>query len=141
VIFALGPAAAPALAAEAYCPNPAHEEAAPVPGDLVASVAATLGRDAATAPEGTFVRCLGSTLMACTVGANLDCGLADIGEDNVGATNWCKENPGSTFVPMFATGHATIYEWSCDGPYAVSGKEVRSVDEGGYITENWKPVR
>jgi hypothetical protein len=129
-----------AHAADPYCPNAAHEEPAEVPADLIAPVAATLGIDAATAPEGTFVRCVGPTLMACTIGANLVCDKADTSKDNVGATSWCKDNAGSDFVPMFATGHATVYEWSCDGTTAVAGKQVFDVDDQGYIAQNWKAV-
>jgi len=42
---------------------------------------------------------------------------------------------------MAATGHATIYEWSCDGRSAVPGKALVTVDPQGYIAENWKDVR
>ena len=41
---------------------------------------------------------------------------------------------------MFATGHATIYEWSCKRRRAVAGKVVVTVDPQGYIAENWKEV-
>jgi hypothetical protein len=37
-----------------------------------------------------------------------------------------------------ATGHDTIYEWSCNGRRAVAGKTVMTVDPQGYIAENWK---
>lgn len=133
--------ATPAAAADAYCPNPDHQTPAPVPADLVAPVAAVLGIDAATAaPEGTFVRCDGDTLMACTIGANLVCDQADTSKTSTGATSWCKDNPNSDFVPMFATGHATIYAWSCKDGAAVAGDPVAEVDAGGYIAQNWKPV-
>ncbi len=129
-----------AFAADAWCPNAEHGQPAPVPADLIAPVAAALGIDAATAPEGTFVRCVGDTLMACTVGANLVCDQADTSKDNVGATSWCKDNAGADFVPMFATGHATVYDWSCDGTTAVAGKQVFDVDDQGFIAQNWKAV-
>ena len=41
---------------------------------------------------------------------------------------------------MAATGHDTVYEWSCRGRRAVAGKAVMTVDPHGYIVENWKDI-
>jgi hypothetical protein len=111
----------PAMA-DSYCPNPAHS----TPAKVVAN--------------GAFVRCAGAKLMACAVGANLVCDEADQRRELPGATQWCRDNPRSDSVPMFATGHATIYEWSCKRRRAVPGKVVVTVDLQGYIAENWKEV-
>jgi hypothetical protein len=45
-----------------------------------------------------------------------------------------------TGIPMAATGHGTIYEWSCNGRRAVAGKAVMTLDPQGYIAENWKAI-
>jgi hypothetical protein len=58
--------------------------------------------------------------MGCMVGANLVCDKAD--QRRAAGATWCRENPGATVIPMAATGHATIYEWSCNGRNAVPGK-------------------
>jgi hypothetical protein len=42
---------------------------------------------------------------------------------------------------MSATGHATIYEWSCQGSRAIAGKAVMAVDPRGYIAESWQEIR
>jgi hypothetical protein len=42
---------------------------------------------------------------------------------------------------MAATGHATIYDWSCNGRRAVAGKTVSAVDPQGYEADNWKELR
>jgi hypothetical protein len=42
---------------------------------------------------------------------------------------------------MAATGHDTIYDWSCKGRRAVAGKAMLTVDPQGYISENWKELR
>jgi hypothetical protein len=126
--------------AEPYCPNPAHGTPAKVPPDLVAAVAKAFAIDAAAMRNGAFVRCVGNKLMACAVGANLVCDKADQRRELPGANAWCKDNPRSDSIPMFATGHATIYEWSCKRRRAVSGKVVVTVDLQGYIAENWKEV-
>jgi hypothetical protein len=47
--------------------------------------------------------------------ANLTCAMGDVRRVSKGATAWCREHPGSAVVPMYATGHATIYSWTCVG--------------------------
>jgi hypothetical protein len=126
--------------AEPYCPNPAHTTPAKVPPDLVAAVAKTFAIDSAVIANGAYVRCVGAKVMACAVGANLVCDKADQRRELPGATAWCNDNPRSDSVPMVATGHATIYEWSCKRRRAVAGKVVVTVDPQGYIAENWKDV-
>jgi hypothetical protein len=127
--------------AEPYCPNPAHATPVKAPPELVSVVAKTFAIDNAIVANGTFVRCVGAKLMACSVGANLVCDKADQRRELPSATQWCRDNPRSDSIPMFATGHATIYEWSCKRRRAVAGKVVVTVDPPGYIAENWKEVQ
>ena len=127
-------------AAAPYCPNPTHAAPAKVPPDLVSAVAKTFGIDSTVVAKGAFVRCVGARLMACAVGANLVCDKADQRRELPGATEWCRDNPRADNIPMFATGHATIYEWSCKRRRAVAGKVVVTVDPQGYIAQNWKEV-
>ncbi len=131
----------PAAAEQPYCPNPAHASPAKVPTDLVAAVAEAFQIENAAVRDATFVRCVGRKLLGCYIGANLDCFKADKRRVLSGATAWCRENPGSKGIPMSATGHNTIYEWSCEGRRAVAGKAVMTVDLQGYIAENWKEIR
>jgi hypothetical protein len=42
---------------------------------------------------------------------------------------------------MSATGHDTIYQWTCKSSRAVAGKPMMHADPRGYITENWKEVQ
>jgi hypothetical protein len=132
---------APAAAAEpTYCPSPAHAGPGKVPAGLTPMVAMAFQIDAATVRDAAFVRCVGGKLMACYVGANLDCFKADTRRRLPGATAWCRENPGSAGIPAAATGHDTIYDWSCQGRRAVPGKVLMTVDPQGYIAENWKEI-
>jgi hypothetical protein len=131
----------PANAEQPYCPDATHARPAKVPSDLIASVAKTFQIDEATATSGAFVRCAGAKLLGCYVGANLVCDKADTRRSLPGASAWCRDNPGSTGIPMSATGHATIYDWSCKGRRAVAGKTVMPVDAQGYIAENWKEIK
>lgn len=134
-------AAQPGNAAAPYCPNAAHARPAKVPPDLAAAVAGTFAISGGAAPDAAYVRCAGPTLMGCIVGANLVCDKADTRRALPGATAWCRSNPGSASIPMSATGHGTIYAWSCRGSRAVAGKIVMPVDRQGYIAGNWKEIR
>lgn len=141
LLVVAGAALAPgAQATGAYCPDPAHAQPQPVPPALRAQVAKAFEIDAAAAASAAFVRCDGTTLLACYVGANLVCGKADTRRVMPAANAWCRKNPGAQFIPMYVTGHATIYDWSCAKGRAVAGKIVQPVDAHGYIAGNWKKV-
>lgn len=123
-----------------HCPNPAHARPAKVPDDLVPALAAAFGADKDAVRSGGVVRCVGGKLMGCYVGANLNCGKADMRRSSFGAAAWCRSHPGATDIPMAATGHDTIYAWSCKGPHAVPGKTIVKVDRQGYVADNWKEI-
>jgi hypothetical protein len=131
----------PAAAADRYCPNPTHASPAKVPLDLVPAVAKTFQIDNGAVRDAGYVRCAGPKLMGCYIGANLDCFKAETHRVLPGATAWCRQNPGSQIIPMSATGHDTIYEWSCHGRRAVAGRTMVTIDPQGYIAENWKEIR
>ena len=131
----------PGLAAGAYCPNPDHATPVKVPADLMSAVATTFQIDNDAVRKAAFVRCVGPKLMGCYIGANLDCDKAETSRSLPGATAWCRGNPGSKIIPMSATGHDTIYEWSCKGRHAVAGKAMVTVDPQGYIADNWREIR
>lgn len=131
-----------AWAAGGYCPGGAEKRVAhAVPAALEERVAKTFGIGVDQVRATASVRCVGSRLLGCWVGANLDCGKAEASRHLLGATAFCKENPDAAVVPMVATGHDTIYEWRCVGGDAVAGKAVVAVDGQGYIRNNWKVVK
>ena len=129
----------PAYAA-GYCPNPAHGRPVKVPDDLVPALAAAFGAGKDAVRNGGSVRCDGGKLMGCIVGANLNCDKADMRRSSFGAAAWCRSHPGAADIPMAATGHETIYAWSCKGPHAVPGKAIVKVDWQGYVADNWKEI-
>ena len=131
----------PGLAAGAYCPNPDHAAPGKVPADLMGAVATTFQIDTDAVRKAAFVRCAGPKLIGCYIGANLDCDKAATSRSLPGASAWCRGNPGSKIIPMSATGHDTIYEWSCNGRHAVAGKAMVTVDPQGYIADNWREIR
>ena len=84
------------------------------------------------------VRCADGVLLACLVGANLNCGKADAGTVNRGGETWCRQHAGAPFVPEFATGHDTIYAWRCDGTRATIARTALHADRQGFVAANWK---
>jgi hypothetical protein len=93
--------------------------------------------------QGKFMewRCADGAVLACSYGANIPCdSKADTSQKPTqGITDYCKQNPDSTFVPMYVTGHATAVSWAChEGHPAVT--KIEPVDTQGYVKAFWKPV-
>jgi hypothetical protein len=127
--------------AAAFCAAGAPPRAAiRVPLALEAEVAKAFAITADMARDAAYARCVGSRLLACWVGANLNCGEADTRRSLPGAAAFCRSNPDADIVPMAATGHDTIYAWRCVGDRAVAGKAAVAVDAQGYVTRNWKEL-
>jgi hypothetical protein len=141
--FGAPPFACPASAASgaAFCSSAAAPRApVPVPRQLEARVAEAFGLPVDLVRDTGFVRCAGSRLLACVIGANLNCGKANPSRSLPGASEFCRENPDADNIPMAATGHDTIYDWRCVGLRAVATKTVVAVDAQGYDAGNWKEL-
>lgn len=91
--------------------------------------------------QSTVFRCFERHVLLCTVGANLPCGKADIRNAMPAADAWCAEHAGAGSIPAFVVGHATIYDWKCDGAKAAVARAVLHVDRRGFVAEYWKPAR
>lgn len=87
----------------------------------------------------TYWRCMDGVVYACNVGANLPCeSRADTRRTPTAGENaYCATNPDSSFIPMYVTGHATIYDWHCAGTAAIAGKPIARVDARGFIAGIW----
>ena len=85
-------------------------------------------------------RCAEGRLLVCNLGANLPCGKANTSRALPAADAWCAERPGSDFIPMYVTGHDTVYRWRCDGTKAATTGKPLEVDRRGFIVELWKPA-
>lgn len=115
----------------------------PIPLSLVPEAAKLFGLSAMPTEQverGTVFRCFEGKVLVCNYGANLPCGKADTKRDLPAASAWCAKNPGADFIPMYVTGHDTIYRWRCDGHEAVTSATVLSVDPRGFIAQFWKPA-
>ena len=135
--------ACPASAASggAYCSaGAAPRGSVPVPRELEAKVAKAFGIPVDLARNAAFVRCAGTRLLACWIGANLNCFKANTRRSLPGASEFCRANPDADNIPMAVTGHDTIYEWRCVGRRPVATKAVVAVDAQGYDAGNWKEL-
>lgn len=79
---------------------------------------------------------------ACNVGANLPCTeKADTSKKpNEGMINYCKENSNAEFIPAYASGRSTVYEWKCEGTKPEIVKQVIDADSAGYQKNIWYEI-
>ena len=86
-------------------------------------------------------RCADGAVLACLDGANIPCdSKADVSRTPTEAiAGYCRENPGSDFVPMYVTGHETVVSWACHGTEPTV-TNVGAVDAQGYAEAFWHQV-
>jgi hypothetical protein len=53
---------------------------------------------------------------------------------------WCRDNPGASSIPAVATGHDTIFEWTCQAGTAKASRQTLHVDPHGFVAEFWKAL-
>jgi hypothetical protein len=98
------------------------------------------GGIAEDAPTGGYYwRCMKSMVYGCYVGANLPCtSKAAVDKKPTDEMNkFCKSNRNSKIIPMYVTGHETVYAWRCKGDSPEIEKQVDTMDERGYISRIW----
>lgn len=98
-------------------------------------------RDAAFA-RGAFWRCMDGEVYACNTGANLPCrSKANVSSKPTDAEQqYCEANHDALFIPMYVTGHDTLYEWRCKGTRPVTAKALGAVDKRGYLADIWYEI-
>ncbi len=128
----------------AYCRRVGtDDQVRPVPAELIAAFRRAFDLQHAPAEyiaHTGFVRCADGVVMGCGVGANLPCGKADTRRDIPGADRWCRDNGDPAMIPAYVTGHASIYEWQCEGGRAVPVRQVQAADARGFVARFWRPL-
>ena len=104
-----------------------------------AGLAAAFGNPNALFPEqGVFLRCVDRQLLACTVGANLNCGMVNTSATPTTAEiKYCQDNPNSDFIPLVVVGHDGIYDWQCRAGQPSIARQASHVDPRGFVQEFW----
>jgi hypothetical protein len=112
----------------------------PIPAALVPAVNAAFhtATPVDVATRMTLFRCAHRRVLVCGVGANLPCDKADTSRVSAGGARWCAEDPDAPFIPAYATGHATIFDWRCRDGAPVIAKRRFKVDRRGFIAEFWR---
>jgi hypothetical protein len=92
--------------------------------------------------RGTTWRCMDRAVYACNVGANLPCAEKPAADPQPtdGMRSYCAQSPGADFIPMYVTGHGTIYDWSCDGTAPKRGKRTQELDARGFVASIWHRI-
>lgn len=145
VIAGMHPAcAAGAEMSAAYCRRVGTDDRVrPLPAELIPAFRRAFDLQHAPADyiaHTGFVRCADGVVMGCGVGANLPCGKADTRRDIPGADTWCRDNGDPAMIPAYVTGHASIYEWRCEGGRAVPVRQVQAVDARGFVARFWRKL-
>jgi hypothetical protein len=118
----------------------------PMPERVARGLRMALGmsEDAPLAPlrDSSTWRCMAGKVYACTVGANLPCQeKADTSRTPTpGMIAFCRENPGSDFIPMVVTGRATVYAWRCAQGAPAIARQVTEPDARGYLANVWYAI-
>ncbi len=117
----------------------------PAPPELVARVARVfeLPADSAQAlAPGLVWRCVDGRLWACVVGANLPCSTrGDTGHTpSTGMIGYCGDNPEAEFIPAYAAGRSTVFDWRCrEGKPEIIAR-TRGTDARGFLQEIWREI-
>lgn len=91
--------------------------------------------------KSSYYRCAAGDVLVCWVGANLPCGKGDTSKELPAAAQWCKTHANSDFIPMYVTGHDTLYSWRCSSGEAKVGAPVGKLDARGFFAQYWKNVK
>jgi len=92
--------------------------------------------------EMTIWRCMDHKVYVCNFGANLPCdSKANTDKTPTQAMNdFCKENKNSDFIPMYVTGHETIFNWRCNNDVAEVLEQIDQPDAAGFLSHIWYPI-
>lgn len=93
------------------------------------------------APKAAYYRCAEGSVKVCFVGANLPCGKANSSKNLPAVARWCETHPDTEAVPLYVTGHDSLYSWHCVGSRAATGASRGPLDARGFFEEYWKTVK
>jgi hypothetical protein len=131
-----------AQAPAAFCQRVGNDDTTrPIPEALVSAVNTAFGTSmpARVAMDTTVYRCATGRVLVCTAGANLPCGKANMSRTPAeGEVRWCRDHPHDVSIPAVATGHDTIYQWSCHAGVPRIAGQTLHVDPQGFVAEFWK---
>jgi len=93
------------------------------------------------APKAAYYRCANGAVKVCFAGANLPCGKANTNKSLPAVARWCEMHPDTETIPLYVTGHDSLYSWHCVGAKAATGAPVGTLDARGFFEQYWKTVK
>lgn len=92
--------------------------------------------------RGTSWRCMDGAVYACNVGANLPCDAKPAAdpEPTSAMRDYCSANRDAQFIPMYVTGHDTLYDWSCADGSPRRGMQTTALDTRGFVASIWHRI-
>lgn len=114
----------------------------PIPPALVPQVNAVfhMRMPAHLTQESTVWRCFHGRVLVCNTGANLPCGKADTRRTSPGGAGWCRAHPDADFIPLYMTGHDSIYQWRCRAGHPAIVRQTSRVDPRGFVARYWRTL-
>ena len=91
--------------------------------------------------KAAYYRCADGAVKVCFVGANLPCGKANTRKNLPAVARWCETHPDTKSIPLYVTGHDSLYSWHCVGAKVTTGAPVGTLDGRGFFENYWKVVR
>lgn len=134
-------AAGPAESPRAYCSRIGNDDTLRLPPpSLAAAIRRLFGVSGTDVLKSSYYRCAGGAVLVCWVGANLPCGKANSSKTLPAAAQWCATHANSDSIPMYVTGHDTLYSWRCAGGQAAAGAPLGKLDARGFFPDYWKKL-
>jgi peptidoglycan hydrolase-like protein with peptidoglycan-binding domain len=91
-------------------------------------------------------RCLNGRVLACQSPGDADAciqwpgGMSAVRVPTSEMNAFCKQNPGSSFIPYSLIGHSNPFEWHCSNDHAEITKQLGTLDERGFHEGVWQPL-
>jgi len=93
------------------------------------------------AAKAAYYRCADGAVKVCFVGANLPCGKANTSKNLPAVARWCETHPDTESIPLYVTGHDSLYSWHCVGAKAATSASRGALDARGFFEQYWKTVK
>jgi len=92
-------------------------------------------------PKAAYYRCADGAVKVCFAGANLPCDKANTRKNLPAVTRWCETHPDTETIPLYVTGHNSLYSWHCIGSKAATGASRGALDARGFFDQYWKTLK
>jgi hypothetical protein len=143
LILAVGTHQASAQQPPAACTPATDDTLRPLPAPLADQARRALNLHSISPTQlgsSVVVRCMDGHVLACSFGANLPCGKANIAQTLPQGEAWCRQRPNANFIPAYITGHDSAYQWHCVNGAPQTIGAPAPLDARGFFQKYWKSL-